>query len=181
MSVRIRVYPQNGLGGYGGYGGYGMNRIGGYGYGLANVRLQNEKRTSALRLNYERALWQERIKTVQLQSALQYGGNGIGAPRIVTPFGGAMLGAGMLGGGLFGGAGLGMGSILPQVLAGNGQTNITNQTGAGAAQQTVTNANNYSNPVANRPGWGGYGGYGGYPTPWGGGGGFFSSLLGSLI
>ena len=129
MAIRIRVYPQYGRSGYGGYGGYGrsfgyggyggygMNRFGGYG-ALANVRLQNEKRTSSLRLNYERALWQERIKTVQLQSQLQYGGAAY-YPQI-SPFGGAygnaMLGGLGLGATGFGGAGffgsLGLGNLF---------------------------------------------------------------------
>lgn len=91
MAVRIRVYPQygamGGLGGaYGAPGAYGAQP-------LAHLQLQNEKKTNNLRLNYERALWSERLKTVQLQTAMQYGGAGgamgaYGMPRVMMPYGG---------------------------------------------------------------------------------------------
>lgn len=69
MSIRIRVYPQNGA--YGGLGGLG-------GYGVANTRvrltqqqLQNERKTANMQLQYERALWAEKLKFVQLQAQMQ--------------------------------------------------------------------------------------------------------------
>ena len=127
MAVRIRVYPQNGMGGMGGMGlggAYGINNR------LAQVQLQNQRKTSALQLQYERALWQEKIKTVQLQTAMQYGAASPYGAQAVSPYGvqGAMfggLGLGGLGGfgGSFGGFGgssfggspfgaLGLGSIF---------------------------------------------------------------------
>lgn len=82
MPVIIRVHPQygyrSGLGLNGlGYGGYG---VGGY----AGIQLRNEKQKHALQLKYERALFNERLKTVQLQTAVQSGGTfgavgGVGA------------------------------------------------------------------------------------------------------
>jgi hypothetical protein len=107
---RIRIYPN-----YGGYGGYGM--MGGLGgaYGpyavttrVAQVKLQNERKTSNLRLAYERALWAEKLKSVQLQTAMQYSGYGVASPY-------AGLQSAYMGGmgsfnpfGMLGGLGLGM-------------------------------------------------------------------------
>lgn len=109
MAIRIRVYPQ---GGYGGYGGYGaMGGLGGYGmYGgrVAQMQLQNERKTGNLRLQYERALWAEKLKTVQLETAMQYGAGSYGAyggyGRPAMPFGG-------LGASWMGGMGLGLGTL----------------------------------------------------------------------
>lgn len=70
--IRIRVRPQYGAMGYGGLGGYG---VGGYG-ALALSKLEEQKKLSALQLAYERALFQEKLKTVQMQSALKYGAVG---------------------------------------------------------------------------------------------------------
>ena len=181
MAVRIRVYPQNGagmLGGAGLYGGAGM-------YGAAPLmqqQLQNEKKTGALRLEYERALWGERMKTVQLQTAMQYaGGAGYGG----YPMGGAMpygVGAPLLGamvpGAIPGGfgmvPGMGMGMGMGGLLGGRGQSNLTSQAGNGT--QTVANTNHYNNVVWNQtPAFGG-----GFPFG-GGGGGFLSGMLGALI
>jgi hypothetical protein len=105
MAVRIRVYPQNGM--YGGLGGYGMRGMyGGYGQ-LAQVQLRNEKKTSALRLQYERALWQEKLKTVQLQTAMQYGAGGYAVnPWSAYGMNSALGGFGALG---LGGLGMGLG------------------------------------------------------------------------
>ncbi len=100
MAIRIRVYPN--YGGYGGYGGF--NRYGGYGNGIlrtkltannriSNLRLQSERQQNALRLNYERALWSEKLKLVQLQTQLQYSNGGTVFPR----FGGYGLGNAFLG------------------------------------------------------------------------------------
>lgn len=72
--IRIRVRPSYGGLGYGGMGGLGGFGVRGrFGAGLA---LQHEKRQSAMRLKYERALWNERLQNVKLQTALQYGGIG---------------------------------------------------------------------------------------------------------
>ena len=76
MAIRIRVHPQIG-GAYGAYGGLGAVTSQQY-YGQ---QLQNERDTSNLRLQYERALWQEKLKETQLSSALQYGaGSGVASP-----------------------------------------------------------------------------------------------------
>lgn len=169
MAVRIRVYPQNGM--YGGLGGVG-GAYGRYG-GLAHVQLQNEKKTGNLRLQYERALWAERLKTVQLQTAMQYGGAaGVGGAMplaMANPYalgaygvGGALTAPGMLAG------------AIPPGFGGSGQSNVTSQTGSGA--QTVANTNHYSNVVWNQTPAFGYG----FPFG-GGGGGFLSGLLGALI
>ena len=89
MAIRIRVYPQyggyGGLGGYGGFGGFGVNNR------LSQVQLQNQRRISSMQLQYERALWAERLKLVQLQSQLQnpyLGALGVGGLGMNT----AMLG-----------------------------------------------------------------------------------------
>lgn len=188
MAIRIRVHPQ-GAGAYGAYGAAGA-------YGPGNMqyfqeKLDNEKRTSNLRLSYERALWQERLKLTQLQGQLSAGVVGAGYPAAL---GGAygMAGGmipGMLPGGLPGGFGMAPGLGMP-IMGGSGQTNVTNQSAAGAGNQSVTNSNTYSNYVMGGnttfgtgfP-FGGYGGYGGYGAGWGGhgSGGFLSSLLGALI
>lgn len=116
MSVRIRVYPQYGARGmYGGMGGlYGRN---GYaGTRLAQQQLTNERRTSSLRLQYERQLWAERLKLAQLQAQVQYGGYG-GVQNGMyggNAFANSYMGMGALGfnpmtsgTGFFGGLGLG--------------------------------------------------------------------------
>jgi hypothetical protein len=114
MAYRIRIYPN--YGGVGGYGGMGMGMYGGaygpYALGtrIANVKLQNERKTNNLRLQYERALWAEKLRTVQLQTAMQYSGYGAASP---LAYGG--VNAAMMGGmgsfnpfGVLGGLGLGM-------------------------------------------------------------------------
>lgn len=118
--IRIRVHPQGagrfgGFGGYGGYGGYGR-----YGQN-AHLRLQHEKQKNSLRLNYERALFRERLNTVKLQSALQFGGGmragGFGYNPLqsvyagANPYGGYGLGAGL--GSSFGLGGIGSSSGWP--------------------------------------------------------------------
>ena len=116
MAVRIRVYPQNG--GIGGYGALGAAGVGVGAYGavpLLQNQLTNEKKTNALRLEYERALWGERMKTVQLQTAMQYAGQaGYGAAP--AAYGGAYGGYPQMApmaalNGAWGGAGLGMGGL----------------------------------------------------------------------
>jgi hypothetical protein len=134
MPVVIRVHPQYGAGRYGmglglnglGYGGYG---VGGY----AGIALRNERQKHNLQLKYERALFNERLKTVQLQTAVQSGGlgavgygslgavGGLYGARVVSPYAaynpyqttmfntgfgagiGGMFGGGLFGSGLFGG------------------------------------------------------------------------------
>lgn len=82
MPVVIRVRPQYGAGamGYGGIGG-----MGGFGYG-GNVfqhQLRNERQKNNLRLQYERALWAQKMQNVQLQTAMQLSSNPYGA----SPYG----------------------------------------------------------------------------------------------
>lgn len=145
--IRIRVHPQ----GYGGYGGLGGRNYGGYGGYGANIRLQNEKQKNNLKLNYERALWQERLNTVRLQTQLQYSGGMRPAGLGYNPLQSSYLGASGFGG--FGGMGLGgfgLGSSL----------------GFG-------NAGGYGNA-------GGFGGFGGFGSSFGSSGGF-GSFFGGLF
>jgi hypothetical protein len=197
MTTVIRVHPQ--VGGAYGYGGdaaalQAQNQV-----ALTQQQLQNERDTSNLRLQYERALWQEKMKETQLQSAVQYGA--AGTPAVASPYAAlgvpGLLGAGMGALGLGGLAGLtGMGVGQPLVTqaypagVGGGQTNVTNQSATGAANQSVTNSNSYASttvvpqwasPFGGAPfggaAWGaspyGYGGYSG--------GGFISNLLRGLF
>lgn len=105
MAIRIRVYP-NGGGAYGGMNGFG----GMYGVNQTQMyqqQLDNERRTSDMRLDYEKRLYQEKLRAVELQSALQYGGAYRPMPvPFGIPFGGfnPAFGAGM---GMFGSLGLG--------------------------------------------------------------------------
>lgn len=182
MSVRIRVYPQNGLGAGGLYGN-AQTQV-----RLSQQALQNQRQMSNLQLNYERALWEEKLKFAQLQAQAQYGAFGglggipIAAGMGLTGIGGAIpAGFGQVAG--FGlNAGLGLNPLaarLPIVPGGSGQTNVTNQTSTGG-NQSVSNTNNYqvSSSITNPyPPTGMFGGGWG----WGGGGGFLSSLLGALI
>lgn len=72
--IRIRVHPQGygaRLGGYGGYGAGGVSATAYY-----TQALDNERKVSDLRLDYERQLWTEKLKAAQLQAAIQYGGGG---------------------------------------------------------------------------------------------------------
>src|SRR3954451_4896813 len=86
MAIRIRVHPQIG-GAFGGA--YGMmGAVSPQQY--YQQELQNEKDTSNLRLQYERALWQEKLKSTQLSSALQYGSQ----QPMVSPYGALGLGLG---------------------------------------------------------------------------------------
>ena len=196
MAIRIRVYPQNG--GLGGAYGYNSQAQ------VLNERLKSARQTSALQLQYERALANERIKATQLQTAMQYSaGAGYGS-AVPLAAGYGALGAGMLGGipigGAYGGVPAGYGGVplgygsgmlgqVPGMFAGSGQTNVTNQTSAGAATQTVSNNNAYSNySMVQAPPFGagfpfasggmgyGYGNTGGF-----GSGGLISGLLGALI
>lgn len=156
MAIRIRVYP-GGTAGSAGYGGaYGVGGVSASQY--YSQQLANERQTSDMKLSYEKQLYQQKLKAVELEAALKYGANtnyGYGG----MPFGlgglgglGALgsLGAmsGMLGAGMMGGypsqasypqmamPGLGM-STLPM----SGQVNINNQTALGAANQTASNSN----------------------------------------
>lgn len=157
MSVRIRVYPQ--YGGVGGYGAYGMGGYGAYGYGaraeneVLKAKVRNQRQTSALQLQYERALWQQRMQMAQLQAATQYGGYGGLMSPLALNYGASptILGANALMASPFGGMGmLGMG---------RGQANITNQVSLGAGSQQVTNSNvsNQTHRMVNpwSMGWGG--------------------------
>jgi hypothetical protein len=184
MSVRIRVYPQNGL---------GMNGLGVNGMGAVsaatyyNQKLQTQKQVSNLQLGYERALWGEKLNNAVLEERLK--NPYLGAQTAAYgAYGGLPLAAGF--GGLPGMAGFGgvpmglpvggmpMGGI-PAGFGGSGQTNITNQTSTGAGNQTVSNVNtnNVSSSVTPPP----YGGFGGWGGGGFGGGGLISGLLGALI
>lgn len=111
MAVRIRVYPRYGaLGGLGGaYGGYG---VGAYGVEnqLTQQQLRNERQVSSLRLQYERALWAEKLKQTELTAAIKYGAAAnpyMANPYMARPFGypgfaNAFVGAGALGLGTLG-------------------------------------------------------------------------------
>lgn len=191
MAVRIRVYPQNGMGAFGGLG------VNGYGGAVSaqtyyNSRLQSQKQVSNLQLGYERALADERIEKVRLEERLK---NPYLQTSMVNPY--AMLGGlgalntvGGLGGlgalnalGGLGGIGtMPMISQLPMMGGlGSGQTNVTNQSSNGGAAQTVTNSNvnNVSHtmrPIVQQGGWGF-----GSPSFGFGGGGLISGLLGALI
>lgn len=181
MAVRIRVYPQHGLG----MNGLGMNGGAVSAATYFNNRLQSQKQVSNLQLGYERALWNERLDKVRLEERLKnpylaasagmagaYGGMPLGLPMgmpMGVPIGGMPMGMPM--------GGLPMGGI-PAGFGGSGQTNITNQTSTGG-NQTVSNVNtnNVSHRIAQpHMGWGG-----GMPFGFGGGGGFLSGLLGALI
>ncbi len=92
---------------------------------LMAAHLQNEKRTSALRIGYERQIFNERLKRVELQSALKYGRinqfppnygygyGGFGVPfggipaAVPAPYGNAMFGGFNMGNGFFNSLGLG--------------------------------------------------------------------------
>ena len=74
---------------------------------MVQQQLQNERDTSNLRLQYERALWQEKLKTSQLQSAVQYGGAGAASPYGYSPYGYAARPIQSMGFGGFGAAALG--------------------------------------------------------------------------
>ncbi|MCW2926860.1 MAG: hypothetical protein JWM86_828 [Thermoleophilia bacterium] len=189
MSVRIRVYPQNGMLGMNGLNG-GMGAVSAS--ALYNTKLQSQKQISNLQLGYERALWSERLDKVRLEERLKnpYAAVGTGALGVGAlgygGLGGALpMGVGLpLGGGLpFGGmpmnAGMNLGGI-PQGFGGSGQSNVTNQTSTGGSQ-SVTNSNsiNVANSHQLQNPYGG--GFPGYPQFGFGGGGLISGLLGALI
>jgi len=179
MAVRIRLYPQTGV---------GMNGMGGAvsASTFFNQKLQSQSQVSNLRLQYERALWGEKLDKVRLEERLKnpylgaYGGTGLGSPYGAVPIGGVPLGMGVPMG--YGQQGLPIGygqQGIPGGFGGSGQTNITNQTSAGAGNQSVSNSNSYNvSSVAQNPG------YPQMPYGFGGGfgsGGFLSGLLGALI
>lgn len=124
MSIRIRVYPNNGMGAMGAMG-MGMGMYGSGGAVSAQTyftqKLNTQQQVSNLRLNYERALWNERLDKVRLEERLKnpYAmmGQGMMAPGMMAPgmmggypavaaspyaaygaYGSPMLGASMLGG-----------------------------------------------------------------------------------
>lgn len=186
-------------GGYGGYGN-GVGAVSSQQY--FNQALSNQRQVSDLKLDYERQLWAEKLKAAQMQAAIQYGGQqgwggspwGVASPYAMN---GAMLGAGALPvaavptavpyAGIPQGYGAGFGQGFGQLpfTSGSGQTNINNQVAVGAATQTVTNNNDYSNTVRTAPpAWGSPYGGSPYGQPWGmpygqqQSGGFLSRLFG---
>lgn len=187
MAIRIRVYPQNGMGMMGGMGMYGGGAVSAQTYYTS--KLNTLQQISNLRLGYERALFNEKLDKVRLEERLKnpYLMNaGMVNPLMgaygLTPAVGGLGTLGTLGalgalGGLGGGIG-GLGSMLPlAAMGGSGQTNVTNQTSpGGTGSQTVSNVNTYSNsnvvhstPPFGMPAWGGY------PQP--GLGGWFGRLF----
>ncbi|MBC7644115.1 MAG: hypothetical protein H7123_03240 [Thermoleophilia bacterium] len=172
MSIRIRVYPQNG--------GYGGNALGGYGgYGAHPPQpLRDERKINELKLGYERQIMQQQIGLVKVQAQAQYGGFGGASPygAVASPYGAY----GGFGGGVpvaYRGAGL-VGGYPPQF--GQGQVNYTNQYG-GRGNQCVTNSNVYQNQSYSMQTGSPFGGFG---FPFGGGqqgGGFLSNMLGGMF
>lgn len=176
MATRIRIYPGGVAGGAYGGNPYAAQQM------LSQEQLKNERETSALRLQYERALWGEKLKQAELTSAIKYGATNQAMPYgMGQPMGGlgGFFGAGMLGGMLGGvipggfGAAVPTPGIVPAGFGGSGQSNLTSQTAAGAATQSVSNANTYNSYVMG--GASGLG-YGGYPYGYSGG-----SWLGNLL
>ncbi|MCW2960037.1 MAG: hypothetical protein JWM90_424 [Thermoleophilia bacterium] len=118
MAIRIRVYPQNGLGGLGGY-----NRMGGAvsASTFYNQKLSAQKQVSNLQIQYERALANEKIERVRLEERIRMNpyammGNAFGGMPMqqaaYNPYAGSLMGTSMLGGlgqSMFGGMGMGMG------------------------------------------------------------------------
>lgn len=115
MAVRIRVYPQNGLGMMN-----GLNRMGGAVSASTyfNSKLQSQKQVANLELGYVKALANEKIERARLEERLKnpylqmqmnpmamYGMGGMG---MMNPYAASMLGSSMLSGTqMFGGLGLG--------------------------------------------------------------------------
>ncbi|MCW2956716.1 MAG: hypothetical protein JWO69_1585 [Thermoleophilia bacterium] len=109
MAIRIRVYPQNGLGALG-----GMNRMGGAvsASTFYNTKLSAQRQVSNLQIQYERALANEKIERVRLEERLKnpyamMGMGGIGGmagygampmQAAFNPYAGSMMGQSMLGG-----------------------------------------------------------------------------------
>ncbi len=200
MAVRIRLYPQNGMG----MNGLGMNGGAVSAATYYNSKLTTQKQVSSLQLGYERALANERIERARLEERMKnpyamggvagaYGGIPLGGMPLGVGLGGLPLGGMPLGGVPLGGVpmgglpmgGLPMGGLpmggIPAGFAGSGQSNSTNQVSTGGATQTVTNSNvnNVSHSLQQPPfqtGWGWGGGYPGF-----GSGGLLSGLLGRLI
>jgi len=96
----IRVYPQTGAyGAMGGVGGYARGGVSAQTYYTSKLTAQQQ--ISNLQLQYERALWGERLETEKLKGQLQYG-NPLLALQSASMLGG-LGGYGQLGG--FGGYG----------------------------------------------------------------------------
>lgn len=80
--VRIRVYPQGYFANGYGYGnGYGTRRRSSAMY---RMQLQAERQRANMRLQYERALWNQQMQMVQLQSRYGVAGAYNGAYNTVT-------------------------------------------------------------------------------------------------
>lgn len=180
MAVVIRVHPNNGLGGGYGYGGYAP---------LAQVQLKNQKDKDAMQLKYERALFNERLKTVQLQTAIQAGTSGTTTSGL-TPLSGGILPGGILGASLIPGtsipyasalAGMGFGG-MGLLSATSGQSNPNSQSATasgGTVNQSVSNSNQQTTNIFGMGGFSPFGGMGGC-SPFGTGG-WMGGLLGSIF
>ena len=163
MSVRIRVYP---AGQTAGMYGQGVGAVSAQTYYTS--KLQNQQQVSNLQLQYERALWGERLEKTKLEEQLKNPYLALNATAGLTGLGGLGGLAGLSG--LAGLGGLGAGGLtglqggLPLGYGGGaaGQSNATNQTSTGAATQTVSNVNTNNQSMQQVPQYG-YGGvYGGY-------------------
>ncbi|MCW2974076.1 MAG: hypothetical protein JWN72_2349 [Thermoleophilia bacterium] len=121
MSIRIRVYPNGGAGAYGGLNGMGGNAYGGVSaQSFFNSKLQAQQQISNLQLQYERALWGERLETTKLKAQMQYQ-----SPLLALQGGLGAFGLGAAGiGGLGGLGGFGLGAVNPYAIAMQSQNNF---------------------------------------------------------
>ena len=171
MAIRFRVYPSGMAGGQ--FGQYGQIQI-------AQERAEHVEDLAGTQLDYERQLWQERIRRAQLETAMQYlppGGAGAGFgvnPLMANP---ALVGAGVG----FPGVGFpGVGAVPPMMgmglpLTQGGQANTTNQSASASGHpvnQSVTNTNHVSRNIYS------VGGMSHSPWGYGGMGGWLGGLLG---
>lgn len=78
MPIRIRVFPQHGR---------RNNHFGGYG----GMRVNHHRQRVNMQLRYERAIFAERMRNMQVQAQLRYGGMGFGGAAF-SPYGQLGLG-----------------------------------------------------------------------------------------
>lgn len=121
---------------------------------MLKAQVSHQRKTAALQIQYERALWQQRLQMAELQSAARYGGYGGVMSPYALSYGASptLVGAGALMNPYSGGFGMGMLGM------GAGQSNITNQVSLGAGSQSVANSNvsNRRHVAPMMTGWGGY-------------------------
>lgn len=157
MPRTIRVFPGGaaGLGGAGGFGGAGAwNQswgIGGHPAAeMARSTVDHTKDLARTQLDYERQLVEARVKRAQSETLMKYLPNAVGFqnPYGVNPMvapGGFGVHPGVVPTGFHGAYGGANIAALPGMMAmslgARGQVNSTTQSSAGAASQSVTNAN----------------------------------------